>query len=286
MSNVAAWAATRRRAVRLSPMTSSVATASGDQPRSPAISSANLPFRLMDASMACMSGTTDFTSTIRTTRAPGCHARMSTEPRSPRIQNVASRTTSQPARRSRPATASTSRACTSSRSRSSASPFQLSRRSVRAPRAPATASSFFGGTDQPSPRSMRATIVGLTLAPAARSRWRHLRRRRSARMPRPKRTMSIGRAWQRPLIRRLVARFLIETPRHGDHRVEFGERCIRLACVGGSVRDPRAATEDFPSTVRSERTGTSLPCSPRSGPASARYRWARVAPASCSRSRR
>ena len=53
----------------------------------------------MLTSIACMSGTTDLTSMTRSDPVAGWKARMSIEPRSPRMLNETSVATSQPARR-------------------------------------------------------------------------------------------------------------------------------------------------------------------------------------------
>ena len=106
-------------------------------PRAAARSGAIRHFRSTPASSACMSGTTDFTSTMSRAPWPSCHARMSIEPRSPYRLNVASGMTVHPLATSSRTTSSTSPACAASSSRSSASPCHKTRGRYRAPRASA-----------------------------------------------------------------------------------------------------------------------------------------------------
>ena len=100
-------------------------------------------------------------------------------------------------RSSRPATWSTSAAWLASRRRSSASPFQSTRSSTRAPRAFPMASIVRIVTRSSAPSSILEIVLLETRAAAARSSCRHLRRRRRARIDLPIRTVSTHRGCRR-----------------------------------------------------------------------------------------
>jgi len=145
-ASVVASTSTRRRAVRSSGRTSSLVTELADQPRPRAISRPSRPFRSSATSIACMSGTTDLTSTTSNDELGGWMARTSTEPRSPRMANDTSAAVSHCAAPRIASVRSTSTACRLSRSRSSPSPCQRSRSSSRAPSAAATRWSVWTAT--------------------------------------------------------------------------------------------------------------------------------------------
>ena len=191
--NVDSNAATRRRAVRSSPITRSRDTIVTVQPRSRATPRDRRALRSSEPSIAWMSGTTLLTSTTSSDPVGGWKARMSIEPRSPATLNETSGSASQPDFSSLAITDSTKVAWATSSRRSSASPFQLSRTSTRAPTAAATASSARTVTRSACPSSILETVARDTPAAAPRSSWRQPRRRRSALIPRPNRTESIGR---------------------------------------------------------------------------------------------
>ena len=169
------------------------------QPRIRAISDARRVFRSRADSMACMSGTTDFTSITSSAAVPGWKARTSIEPRCPLISKVTSAMATQPSAISIAIVRSTRSACRASVSRSSASPCQKSRTSIRASSAAATRISVRTVTRSARPRSMREITLAEIPALDASRCWVHLRLRRRARIPSPNRTTSTVQGCRAPL---------------------------------------------------------------------------------------
>ncbi len=100
--SVAAWAATRRRAVRESPTTSSRLTvATSFHPTVCAMRAPRRALRSSVAWVAWISGTTDLTSTTSRARSGRRRARTSTDPRSPSRLKVTSGRASHPSASSR-----------------------------------------------------------------------------------------------------------------------------------------------------------------------------------------
>ena len=197
--NVVARAATRRRAVRSSGSTRRRVTDVGSHPRSRAISGPSRPFRSSATSMACKSGTTDFTSITSRDAVARWKARMSMDPRSPRMLNVTSAAHVQPNLPTRSRVCSTSAAWRPSRRRSSPSACQRRRTSTRAASAAAMRRSVCTVSRSASPRSTRLMADRDDRVRAASSSWLQRRRRRRARIPSPNRTGSIRRASAGPL---------------------------------------------------------------------------------------
>jgi len=199
--NVAAWASTRRLDVRSSGRTRILEAWTAVQPRGCAISGPRRVFRSSPASIACMSGTTDFTSTTSRTPVPGWKPRTSIEPRCPRRSKVTSATASQRLASRIAIARSTRSACRASVNRSSPSPCHRSRTSTRASSAPATRISVRTVTRSARPRSIREMTLGETPTADASRCCVHRRRRRSARTPSPNRTTSMVQGWAGPLTR-------------------------------------------------------------------------------------
>ncbi len=184
---------TRRRVVVESPTTSNRDTCAQGQPSCRAISGASRAFRSSVDSIPPASGTTDLTSTIRTTAPSRRRPITSTDPRSPRIANETSTAVSQPRDESNDTTCSTRPACAASTRRSRPSPCHRTRRSRSAPTAAAIRSMLSSWTSAIAPDSTFVTSWRDTPAVAATSSCRRSARIRRARRARPTRRPSTPR---------------------------------------------------------------------------------------------
>ncbi len=149
--------------------TSTAPTKSGFHPSSPASQVASRRLRSSAESMACRSGTSDFTSTTRTARRTGFQANASSEPCSPRTLKVCSGRTSHPSAVSRATTWRTIDACLSSSSLGSSTPRHRGAKASETPTASATWRSSRIDAWPRSPLSTRETKATLTPAALATS---------------------------------------------------------------------------------------------------------------------
>ncbi len=160
-------------------------------------------------------------------RVARCHARMSMEPRSPKIEKDASGLHSQPSRASSAITEEASAAWARSSRRSSSAPRQRGRISIRTWSAAATRRTSATVISPRSPPSSLDTVAIEQRAAAATSAWRRPRLMRTARSTAPRRRSSTA-----PRLRRRGLSGAYQTFPPGTSTARRSRRVLPVRVVG------------------------------------------------------